>query len=120
MLTAANLAYYAAGGEAPNPGLWLALGPGGGLVFGSAGQLWRTGSSRERVLAVFALAGVLIAEGSEVFQADGEVDDGIELAIGCALPVLAAEGVGERVLAVTATIAVAAVGAAGALEVLVP
>jgi hypothetical protein len=119
-LTAANLAYYAVGGGAPSPGLWLALGLGGGLVFGAAGRLWRAGSPAVRVAAVFALAGVLVVEGSEVFSSDGEVDDGVELAIGCALPVVTAQGARLRLLAAGATAALVAVAATGALDPLVP
>ena len=120
MLTAANLTYYAVGGSAPNPGFWLVLGVGGGLVFGAAGQLWRVCSGGVRAAALFPLAAVLVVEGSEVFRAGGEPDDAVELAIGCALPLLATRSIRARTGAALATAALVAIAATGALDMLVP
>ena len=120
LLTAANLAYYAAGGTAPGAGTWLVLGVTGGLSFGAAGRLFRLGPEPARLVAALMLAGVLIAEGAEVFTAEGEVDDGVELVLGCALPVLAARSTRYRATAAAATAALLAIAATGALEPLVP
>ena len=119
-LTIANLAYYAAGGGAPDPLGWFALGLGGGAFFGAAGAVFRRGPAPARLAAIMALSGVLIAEGSEIFRDEGELDDGVEFAIGCALPIMFSPPGRYRAVAAVLTAFVAGLGALGALEPLVP
>jgi hypothetical protein len=120
VLTIANAAYYAAGGGASDAIAWFAMGIGGGIFFGIAGWVFRNRGGLLRLGAVLCLAGVLLAEGAEVFQAEGEVDDGIEFVLGCLLPVASAQSSLERAVAAGATAVIATLAALGVLEPLVP
>ncbi len=128
-LTAANLAYYAwiAATEpgvalvsvAGSPLTWLALGLGGGAVFGAAGRLWAGADGMTRVLASLPLAGVCIAEGISTLNG-GPVADGIGLLLGAALPVASGACARERAAGAVLSAAVVAVAVTGRLDALMP
>lgn len=120
LLTIANVAYYAAGGGAPDAARWLLLGVAAGVFYGAAGQLFRRGPEPARLAAILSLSAVLMAEGAEVFQSDGEADDGVEFGIGLLLPIVMTRGSRHRLMAAAASVAVGAVAATGLLEPLVP
>src|SRR5688572_10587034 len=100
-LTAANLAYYAwiaatqpdleLASVAGSPLTWLALGVGGGAVFGAAGRVWARAGGLTRVLASLPLAGVCVAEGISALNG-GPVSDAPGLVLGAVLPVLSGDG----------------------------
>jgi hypothetical protein len=128
-LTAANLAYYAWIGAtepgvelasvAGSPLTWLALGAGGGAVFGVAGRVWAGAAGMTRVAASLPLAGVGIAEGIPAMLG-GPVTDGVALVLGAALPVASGAGPRERALGAALSAAVLAVALTGRLEALMP
>lgn len=128
-LTAANLAYYAWIGAlepqqelaavAGSPLRWLALGAGGGAVFGCAGWLWARDRGAIRVLASLPVAGVLIADGIPALLG-GALTDGVGVMLGAALPVLSGACRRERLAGAALAGVVVAVALTGRLEVLLP
>ena len=128
-LTAANLAYYGwiaatqpdleLASVAGSPLTWLALGLGGGAVFGAAGRVWAGTGGLARVLASLPLAGVCVAEGISALRG-GPVADGIGLVVGAALPVASGASVLERAGGALLSAVVVAVGLTGRLEALMP
>ena len=128
-LTAANLAYYAwialtqpgveLASVAGSPVLWLALGVGGGAVFGGAGRLWAAAAGITRVLASRPLAGVCIAEGIFALRG-GPLTDGIGLGLGALLPVASGATAGQRLFGAGLSVSVIAVALTGRLEALLP
>ena len=128
-LTAATLAYYAwiaatqpdlaLASVAGSPLTWLALGAGGGAVFGAAGRVWAGTGGMTRVLASLPLAGVCVAEGITALNG-GPVTDGLGLLLGAALPVASGASARERATGVTLSVVIIAVALTGRLEALMP
>ncbi|MDP1849113.1 MAG: DUF6518 family protein [Solirubrobacteraceae bacterium] len=128
-LATANLAYYAwiaatepgvaLASVAGSPLSWLALGIGGGAVFGAAGRVWTQAVGITRVLAGLPLAGVCIAEGIPAVLG-GPATDGVALVVGAALPVASGRGTRERALGAALSAGVIAVALSGRLESLMP
>ena len=128
-LTAANLAYYAwiaatqpgleLASVAGSPPTWLALGVGGGAVFGAAGRVWAGADGMVRVLASLPLAGVCVAEGISALHG-GPLADGIGLVIGAALPMASGASARERAAGAALAAAVVTVAVTGRLEALMP
>lgn len=128
-LTAAHLAYYAwiaatepgveLASVAGSPLAWLALGVGGGGVFGAAGRLWAGAAGMTRVLASLPLAGVCIAEGISALHG-GPLSDAPGLVLGAVLPVVSGGRGPERWLGAALSAVVVAVAMTGRLEALMP
>jgi uncharacterized protein DUF6518 len=119
-LTAANIAYYDAGGTAPHVLAWLTLGVAGGGIFGLLGHLWRSADERTRLAAALTLAGVLLVDGSDVWRPRGEADHAIELTVGILFPIVSARTGNGRAAAALTAILIAAVATTGALNPLLP
>lgn len=73
---------------------WVACAVAGGPVFGMAGHLWRTGSSRVCGLGIATLAGAFVAEGLYAYghELQQYVTAAVWVGIGVALALLASRG----------------------------
>ena len=128
-LTAGNLAYYGwiaatqpgleLASVAGSPMTWLALGVGGGAVFGAAGGVWASAGGMTRVLAGLPLAGVCVAEGISALHGRA-LTDGVGLVLGALLPVASGASGRERFVGGALSAGVIALALTDRLDPLMP